>query len=104
MINYSDVISVLEKDGKIIAKELNGYDAHLIHMAIGVISEAGKLLDAVKKSVVYHKPLDMKNILEELGDIEFYMEGLRQGVCITRDECLEVYIAKLGKRYEGDLH
>lgn len=38
-------------------------------MATGVSGEAGELLDAVKKSVVYKKPLDRENVVEELGDL-----------------------------------
>jgi NTP pyrophosphatase (non-canonical NTP hydrolase) len=72
-----------------------------MHMAIGISGEAGELLDAIKKQVIYRKPLDRENVLEELGDLEFYMEGIRQGLGITREQCLEANIAKLGKRYEG---
>ena len=49
-------------------------------MVVGVSGEAGELLDAVKKAVIYRKPLDLENVIEELGDLEFYMEGLRQGL------------------------
>ena len=70
-------------------------------MTIGISGEAGELLDAVKKAVIYRKPLDIKNVIEELGDLEFYMEGLRQGLNITRDEVLEANIAKLSVRYNG---
>ena len=59
------------------------------------------LPDAVKKAVIYQKPLDMKNVVEELGDLEFYMEGLRQGLGITREETLEANIKKLKVRYDG---
>ncbi len=101
MINHSEMVRALAKNGEIIAQEIDGDDAHLMHMAVGVSGEAGELLDAIKKKVIYRKPLNMENVLEELGDIEFYMEGLRQGIGVTRDECLAANIAKLGKRYEG---
>ena len=98
---YANMVSVLAKDGKIIAEELTGEDAHLLHMAIGVSGEAGELLDAVKKATIYRKPLDRTNVIEELGDLEFYMEGLRQGLGISRAETFEANIAKLSVRYEG---
>lgn len=69
-------------------------DAHLLHMAVGIASEAGELLDAVKKKVIYRKVLDRENVIEELGDLEFYLEGIRQGLGVSREETL-------GKRYEG---
>lgn len=100
-INYSDMVSQLAKRGETIANEITGADAHLLHMSVGVSGEAGELLDAVKKSVIYRKPIDRDNVVEELGDLEFYMEGLRQGLGITRQETLQANIDKLGDRYEG---
>lgn len=93
------MVAALAKDGNTIAAEMTGEDAHLMHMAIGVSGESGELLDAIKRCVIYRKELDKTNVIEELGDIEFYMEGLRQGLNLTREECLEANKEKLGKRY-----
>ena len=68
-------------------------------MAMGVSGESGELLDAIKKATIYRKPIDMDNVIEELGDLEFYMEGLRQGLGITREQTLEANIKKLSVRY-----
>ena len=70
-------------------------------MAVGISGEAGELLDAIKKAAIYQKPVDRQNVIEELGDLEFYMEGLRQGLGITRKETIQGNIDKLSKRYEG---
>ena len=70
-------------------------------MAVGVAGEAGELLDAVKKHTVYCKAIDVENVIEELGDLEFYMEGVRQALGLTREQTLEANVAKLSKRYEG---
>lgn len=101
MINFSDMVKTLAKSGATIAAELTDSDAHLLHMAVGVSGESGELLDAIKKAVIYRKPIDLANVIEELGDLEFYMEGLRQGLGITRDETLEANKLKLGERYKG---
>jgi NTP pyrophosphatase (non-canonical NTP hydrolase) len=100
-IEHSDMVSVLVKDGDAIVGSLNGKSAHLIHMMMGVSGESGELLDAIKKHVIYNKPLDRDNVVEELGDIEFYLEGLRQGLGISREETLRQNIEKLSVRYEG---
>ena len=100
-INHSDMVRTLAKDGNIIAEEMTGEDAHAIHMSMGVSGESGELLDAVKKHVIYRQPLDRKNVVEEMGDIEFFMEGLRQGLNITREETIQANIDKLGVRYSG---
>lgn len=100
-IKHDEMVKALVKDGATIAREIDANDAHLMHMAIGVSGEAGELLDAIKKRVIYRKELDRENVMEELGDIEFYLEGLRQGLGITREQCLVANILKLGKRYVG---
>jgi NTP pyrophosphatase (non-canonical NTP hydrolase) len=89
------------KPGKQIVSELTGSDTNLLHMVIGISGEAGELLDAIKKAVIYRKELDRNNVIEELGDIEFYLEGLRQELGLSREECLAANVAKLQKRY-GD--
>lgn len=97
---HSQMVSGLAKDGATIAAELSPENAHLLHMAVGIAGEAGELLDAVKKAAIYNKPIDLVNVVEELGDLEFYMQGLRQGLDITRAETLKANIDKLGKRYK----
>lgn len=98
-IKFEDMVTNLAKSGDIIAEEITGEKAHLLHMAVGIAGEAGELLDAIKKHVVYGKELDVDNVIEELGDLEFYMEGLRQGAGITREQVIEHNIKKLSKRY-----
>lgn len=66
---------------------------------MGISGEVGELLDAVKKHVFYKKPLNIEHIIEELGDIEFYMEAFRQCLDIDRRECLQANIDKLLTRY-----
>lgn len=99
MIKFKDMVAALVKSGQDIIDTLTPEKMHTIHMAVGVSGESGELLDAVKKYVIYNKPLDRINVVEELGDLEFYMEGLRQGLGITREETIIANINKLGVRY-----
>jgi len=98
-LEYELLVQDLCKDGETIAREIDGKDAHLLHMVIGICGEAGELLDAVKKAVIYRKDIDMENVVEELGDIEFYLEGLRQGLEVDRMETIFSNKEKLLKRY-----
>lgn len=100
-ISHADMVRTLVKPGSAIAENITAAEADLLHMAIGVSGEAGELLDAVKKHTIYKKPIDRENVIEELGDLEFYMEGLRQNLGITREETLAANIAKLSVRYAG---
>ena len=96
---HSTLVSDLKKSSKEIINELKPEQADALHMAVGIAGEAGELLDAIKKWSIYQKPLDLENVIEELGDLEFYMEGLRQSLNLTRIETLMENIAKLQKRY-----
>ncbi len=97
--SFEEMVTALAKPGQDILHDMDADKAHAMHMAIGVSGEAGELLDAIKKHVVYNKVLDRQNIVEELGDIEFYLEGLRQGLDISRAEIVDHNINKLSKRY-----
>ena len=98
-ITHPALVRALCKDGAGILSEMSYLDAHLLHMAVGISGEAGELLDAVKKATIYRKEIDLANIVEELGDLEFYLEGLRQGLNLTREQTLFHNIAELTIRY-----
>lgn len=98
---FSNMVAALAKPGEAIRASMTAEDAHLLHMAVGVAGEAGELLDAVKKAVIYRKPLDVENMTEELSDIEFYLEGIRQILKVSREQVIEANIAKLSVRYAG---
>lgn len=98
---YSEMVSALKKPGKDILAELTPEDADMMHMAFGISGEAGEILDCIKKAIIYRKPLDRKHLLEELGDLEYFSEGLRQIVGMTREEILEHNQQKLSVRYNS---
>lgn len=97
--DFAAMVARLSKPGDSIRNELTPKQAHLLHMAVGISGEAGELLDAVKKHAIYQKSLDITNVVEELGDLEFFMEGLRAALGISRDEVLAKNIYKLSVRY-----
>lgn len=101
LITHEQLVKSLVKPGAVILAEMRPQDAHLIHMVVGLTGEVGELTDAIKKRVMYGKCLDIVNVIEELGDLEFYMEGLRQSLSISREETIQANIAKLSKRYEN---
>lgn len=71
------------------------------HAAMGITGEAGELSDAIKRHVIYGKEADRKNIVEELGDLEFFMENIRWMYGISRQETLQENANKLADRYKG---
>lgn len=97
--DHRSMVKTLAKPGSDIAPTIDARRAALIHHTMGICGEAGELLDAIKKAVIYDKPLDYENVVEELGDIEFYMQGLRMELGILRAETLTKNMTKLAKRY-----
>jgi NTP pyrophosphatase (non-canonical NTP hydrolase) len=77
---------------------------------MGLSTESGELLDAVKKHYFYGKPLDETNLIEEMGDIFWYLGVLADVLGTTFEEVQRLNILKLQKRYgekfnkEGALH
>ena len=99
MNEHSKLVASLFKPGQDIINEMDPTKARLCHVAMGLSGEAGEILDAIKKHVMYNKELDMDNIKEELGDLEFFMEAIRQILGMDREEILQANIAKLSVRY-----
>ncbi len=97
--DHAELVFRLAKGGGEILSDMTPEDAHLLHMAVGICTEAGELLDAVKKATIYRKPIDIENIREEIGDLLFYLQGLESGLFLDRDTTLKANIEKLGKRY-----
>ena len=99
MTEHEQLVQQLKKPAHDIFDSICTNDLDLIHMIMGISGEAGELLDAVKKATIYREPLDRDNMIEELGDLEFYLEGLRKLINVTREEVLDKNIAKLRIRY-----
>ena len=96
---YSMFVDSLCKPGFEILVEMKSAEAHLVHMAMGVAGESGELLDAIKKAAIYRKPLDRENVLEECGDLLFYIQGVLNYYSVPMEEVIELNRLKLLKRY-----
>ena len=91
----------LAKPAMTLSMESTGLKHELNHYAIGVAGEVGELLDAIKKHTMYNKPIDMANVIEELGDLEWYLSSIRRVLNISREDTLLANIEKLSKRYSS---
>lgn len=99
LAQFDKMTLALAKDGNQIKQELTPEQANLLHMCVGVSTEANELLDAIKKHTIYQKPLDVENVKEELGDLLFYMSNLMQSIGLSFEEILQHNIDKLSVRY-----
>lgn len=80
MSNYKEhaaMVDSLCKPGHSIIYDLTAIKAERLHMAVGLSGEVGELAAAYVDASINDK-MDSVNLQEELGDIEFYLEGLHQ--------------------------
>ena len=105
-MNWSDYEKVSERTEKKFpdGKELDTMQMELLHAAIGISTEAGEILDAFKKHLIYGKDLDLINVAEELGDVTWYMAIITRYLkniagATLEDDILRINIEKLTARY-----
>jgi NTP pyrophosphatase (non-canonical NTP hydrolase) len=71
----------------------------LLHVAMGLCTEAGEFLETIKKHIFYGKPLDLVNLKEEAGDATWYLRVGCDVLEMKLVELLESNVAKLKARY-----
>ena len=72
-----------------------------LHAQHGLVTEVGELTDALKKHIFYGQDLDRTNIIEEMGDVCWFLALLADNLKISFEDVWERNIAKLKARY-GD--
>ena len=71
----------------------------LINGVMGLCGESGEAIDIVKKHLAQGHELDREHLIDELGDIAWYLAETAQVLGVTLEEVLERNINKLKKRY-----
>lgn len=71
----------------------------LLHAGIGLSTEGGEFLDALKKHIFYGKELDRVNLSEEIGDIFWYLAIACDELGIEFETVMARNIEKLKARY-----
>jgi len=87
-ITHPELVRALVKPGADILAALTPETADLWHAATGVATETTELCGALLN---FHstRELDMENLVEELGDTEFYLQQVRTNLGVTRDEVMD---------------
>jgi NTP pyrophosphatase (non-canonical NTP hydrolase) len=73
--------------------------SHIIVGALKLNSESGELADAIVKHICYDQPLDTDNIVEECGDLLWYIALILEYCNTDMSVCMEENIKKLKIRY-----
>lgn len=79
-------------------KELSEKDK-VTMLALGIAGEAGEVADSLKKIIYHGHGLDRDKLVEELGDLEYYLQHLKKHYNIHDKEVYIENIKKLKKRY-----
>ena len=74
-------------------------DHELLHAAMGICTEAGEFMDAMKKCFAYGKVFDETNLQEELGDLMWYIALACHTLNVPLSYIMELNINKLKLRY-----
>ena len=78
--------------------DLNGRDL-LINSVMGLCGESGEVIDLVKKHVSHGHPLNREKLIDEIGDVAWYLAECATALDVTLEEVLLHNIEKLKKRY-----
>lgn len=71
----------------------------LIVSALGLTGEAGEVADMVKKHVAQGHPLDLERLIDEAGDVAWYLARLCTAIHVSLGEVLQHNVDKLIARY-----
>lgn len=82
----------LNEDGK-------DFEQMASHMLMGIQGESGEVADLFKKHFHQGHDLSVEEVVEELGDVMFYIANLCNVMGISLQEVCERNIIKLMKRY-----
>ena len=84
------------------AKPLGALQLDLVHAPLGLATETGEFTTEVKRVAIYNRPLTTEvtqHMVEELGDILWYVALAAQALDFKLDEVAAINIAKLRNRY-----
>lgn len=84
------------KDKKFKPKQV---PVRLEHAIYGLVTEAGELMDQIKKAKFCGREFDLVNVVEEAGDIMWYLAVLCDELGVDFEEVWEKNIKKLATRY-----
>ena len=105
MHNIADVLrfesntEIFQREARRTLREDLPYEAICSNMCMGLAGEIGEVIDVMKKHIYQGKELDITDVIEEVGDVLWYIANFCNINNITMDECMESNMKKLRKRF-----
>lgn len=75
------------------------FDKMLGHAGRGIADEAGEINSCIKKHLDYEQEFNLENLIEEIGDMKFYLMALQNMFGLTDALILQKNAEKLATRY-----
>lgn len=69
------------------------------HGAVGIATESGEIMNSIKTSKYYGRKLDKINLIEEMGDVMWYLAILCDELNVSFEEVWDKNIRKLTARF-----
>ena len=76
----------------------DGHD-RVLNGCMGMCGESGECMDILKKHMMQGHAFDREKLIDELGDVFWYVAEAATGLGVTLDEVAQHNIDKLRKRY-----
>lgn len=76
-----------------------GENGLLLNGVMGLNGEAGECIDIMKKHIFQGHELDREHMIEELGDVAWYLAVACEGIGVSLEEIMRGNIDKLKARY-----
>ena len=74
----------------------------LLHAATGLVTESAEFMDQLKRHIFYGKDLDEVNLIEELGDLSWYIAEALDELGVTLEEVwIKNHNKLVNKRYKN---
>lgn len=97
--NYNAVLDRLTHAGSRGNALSDEESLQVLHATMGINTESGEIMDVVKRYLIYGKPIDRTNVIEEVGDMFWYLALLARALGFTFEDAKARNIAKLKARY-----
>ena len=72
----------------------------ITYPTLGLCGEAGEVAEKVKKKIRDDKPLILKDVVKELGDVLWYLSALASDLDVSLEDIAQTNVEKLTSRKE----
>lgn len=92
-------INEYQQEAKRTLRDNGNYELNCSNVCMGLSGECGELVDIYKKFIYQGKELDKNHVIEEIGDVLWYVANICNVNDISMEQCMQKNAEKLRIRY-----